>query len=154
MNMSKLNDGRFHYRNSRDEWVKLLWRWSVPDQTARMHRLIWASLSLYAQKRYFPISAAELNGSRQTKSCFRACAKCADSHRLAHAQSHPGICSPLKHSIVSNDSVSGQWRPWSDCAHAQADLGLCCRICPKTRFRMGRTKYRSVGQISRLSYVH
>ena len=28
------------------------------------------------------------------------------------------------HSIVSNDSLSGQRRPWSDCANAQADLRL------------------------------
>ena len=39
---------------------------------------------------------------------------------------HPGICSALIHSIVSNDSVSGLRRPWSDCADAQADLGLRC----------------------------
>ena len=42
------------------------------------------------------------------------------------AKYHPGIRSSLKHSIVSNDSVSGQRRPWSDCADAQADLGHCC----------------------------
>ena len=27
--------------------------------------------------------------------------------RPTHAQSYPGICYPLRHSIVSNDSVSG-----------------------------------------------
>ena len=41
-----------------------------------------------------------------------------------HAQSHPGICSPLIHSVVSNDSVSGQQRHTSDCACAQSDVGL------------------------------
>ena len=40
------------------------------------------------------------------------------------ARYHPGICSTLKHSTVSDDSVSGQWMPRSDCADAQADLGL------------------------------
>ena len=41
------------------------------------------------------------------------------------AKSHLDICSPLKHSIASNDFDCGQRRSWSDCAHAQADLGLC-----------------------------
>ena len=29
-----------------------------------------------------------------------------------------------------------QWRPWSDCADAQADLGLRCPYMPEERFRM------------------
>ena len=60
------------------------------------------------------------------------------------AKSHPGICSPLIHSIVSNDSVSRQQRPWSDCAYAvhtcSEDIfsldGIKCkkRRSKKTRF--------------------
>ena len=38
----------------------------------------------------------------------------------------PGLCSPFIQSLVSNDSISGQWRPWSDCASAQSELSLCC----------------------------
>ena len=40
---------------------------------------------------------------------------------------HPGLCFPLIDSVVSSNSVSGQWRPWSDCTDVQADLGpsLC-----------------------------
>ena len=34
------------------------------------------------------------------------------------------------YSIISNESVSGEWRPWSDCVEAQADLGLCCLHMP------------------------
>ena len=60
-------------------------------------------------------------------------AKCTDSdsptckmHRFRFPnicpKSHLGICSPVLHSVVSSDSVSGQWRPWSDCA----DLGFHC----------------------------
>ena len=30
-----------------------------------------------------------------------------------------------------NDSGGGQRRPWSDCADAQADLGLCCQYMPE-----------------------
>ena len=37
-----------------------------------------------------------------------------------------GICSSLKHSIMSNDSVYRQQRPWSDCTFVQSDQSLCC----------------------------
>ena len=50
------------------------------------------------------------------------------------AKYRPGICSLLKHSLVSNNSYCGQLRSWSDCADAQADLGLRCPHSPKTRF--------------------
>ena len=49
---------------------------------------------------------------------------------------NPGICSLFIYSVVSNDSVTGQRRPWSDCADAQSDLGLAVRIYPKTPFRI------------------
>ena len=39
----------------------------------------------------------------------------------ACAKYHPGLWSIFIHSVVSNDSVGGQWRPWSD---ARADLGF------------------------------
>ena len=48
--------------------------------------------------------------------------------------SHPGICFPLKHSTVSNDSVCGQRRPWSDCADAQSDQGLRYLHMPEDPF--------------------
>ena len=54
------------------------------------------------------------------------CAKRAFRSSCACAKSHPGLCFPLTRSIVSTDSVSGQRRPWSDCAFAQSDLGLHC----------------------------
>ena len=38
---------------------------------------------------------------------------------------HPGLCTPFIH-VLFNISIDGQWRPWSDCADAQADLGLRC----------------------------
>ena len=47
-----------------------------------------------------------------------------DSTRIT-TNSHPGIF------IVPNDSVSGQRRPWSDCADAQAVLGLRCPHMPE-----------------------
>ena len=42
----------------------------------------------------------------------------------AFAKCHPGLYSLFENSVVSNNSVSGRWRPWSDCASAQSDLGL------------------------------
>ena len=41
---------------------------------------------------------------------------CGYSSTCACATSHPRLCFPLIHSMVSNDSCSGQRRPWSDCA--------------------------------------
>ena len=72
-------------------------------------------------------------GSRQAKMCLRACAKCTDSDSC-HAQILIwAFCSPLMHSIVSSNSVSGPRSSWSDCADTQANLVLCCS---KTRLRM------------------
>ena len=56
---------------------------------------------------------------------------------VSFEQLGPGLCSPFIHSIVSNDSVSGQWRPWSDCADEQADLGFHCPHIPKDTFSRG-----------------
>ena len=45
---------------------------------------------------------------RQAKDFLRACALRKDSESSrARAKSHPGICNPLIHSQVSNDSLSG-----------------------------------------------
>ena len=43
-----------------------------------------------------------------------------------YAKYHLGLCSPFTHSVVSNDSVGWQWRPWANCPDAQADLGPRC----------------------------
>ena len=47
---------------------------------------------------------------------------------------HLGLCSPFIHSVVSNDSVSRQWRPWPDCMDPQADLGLHWLHIPEDTF--------------------
>ena len=61
----------------------------------------------------------------------------------ACAKSHPGNCSTLIPSIVSNDSISGELRPWLDYANvkalirlrdARADLGLHCTHMPENTF--------------------
>ena len=46
---------------------------------------------------------------------------CGITSSCACAWSHPGLCSPIIHFIVSNDSSSGQGRPWSDCASTWRD---------------------------------
>ena len=53
------------------------------------------------------------------------------------AKYHPGLCPPFIHCVISNDSVSGQWRPWSDCADAQSDLGLGCPYIPENTISHG-----------------
>ena len=71
----------------------------------------------------------QTNGSHQEENCLRTCAKCADSHHPARAQSFiwPLFSIHIFCSIQwFNDSVSGQRWPWSDCADAQSDLGLRC----------------------------
>ena len=61
-----------------------------------------------------------------------------DSYLLCEcAKYYLGLCSLLLHSVVSNDSVSGQGVPRSDCADAQADLGLHCPHMPKDTFSFG-----------------
>ena len=67
-----------------------------------------------------------VNWPRQTKKCLRAYAK---KKLRVHINLHKrkvssGHGTPLKPSIVSNDSVCGQWMAWSECADAQAGLGL------------------------------
>ena len=54
---------------------------------------------------------------------------------------YPGICSTFIHSVISNDSVNGQWRPWSACADAQADLGLRCPHMPENLFSHGEVYF-------------
>ena len=44
------------------------------------------------------------------------------------------------HTFCSIQYVSGQW-PWSDCADAQADLGLRCPHRPEETFSPGMTQY-------------
>ena len=68
--------------------------------------------------------------------CLWACAKCSDSD-LTHAcavKSDLGICSPLIHSTVSNDSVSEQWLPWSDCAMRSLIWAFPVRISRRNVF--------------------
>ena len=86
----------------------------------------WLTLA-NARSRLFLADKGTINGSSQAKRCLRNSAKCTDSDSYrACAKFHPRICSPFMHSIRSTDSVCGQPRPWSDCANAQADLGLRC----------------------------
>ena len=45
------------------------------------------------------------------------------------------------HFVVSNDSGSRQRKSWSDCADAQADLGLRCPHMPEDAFLHGATMH-------------
>ena len=50
----------------------------------------------------------------------------------ACSKNHLGLCTPFIHSVIANDSVCGQWRPWSDCAMRSLIWAFASRICPKT----------------------
>ena len=50
---------------------------------------------------------------------------------------HLDLWSPVIHSVVASGFVSRQWSPWSDCADAQADLGLRCTHMPEDTFSPG-----------------
>ena len=61
----------------------------------------------------------------------------------ASAKYSQGLYSPFIHSVVSNDSVSGQWRSSLDCTDVQADLGLCCLHIPKDTFSHGMAQMKT-----------
>ena len=119
--------------------------WTCHFVHTRRHVFAWCGLfevcSIYAIIRSQKLTnrwkqiCFLLVGPRKAKMCLRACIKCTDldsSH--ACAKYHLGTCSQFMHSIVSNDSGSGQQRPWSAYADAQADLGLCCPHMPEDMF--------------------
>ena len=70
-------------------------------------------------------SNEKVPSSMQKLRRFRSC---------ACAKYHPDFCSPLEHSIASNDSVWGERMPRSDCANMQADMGLRCPHMPEDTF--------------------
>ena len=76
-------------------------------------------------------------GGFKRKKCLRVRAKCAESHHPAHAQSHPGM---FYYSIVSNDSVAKSNSPDQTARMRRMIGAFAVRICPKTSFRMARSK--------------
>ena len=85
-------------------------------------------------------------GLCQTKMCLQACTKCtvSDSSHTC-TKSHPGICSSLRHSIVSNDFVGRQCRLiWA----------FIVRIFLKTHFCMVWPIWKSVKQCYNLFLCH
>ena len=123
-----------------------------PDQTVRMRRLIWAFAVRYARRQVFAWRGLILlsqNSIIIILICFiidiiklvtmfishimgRVMRKSVvEQHKMrrfrsscACAKYHPGLCFLFTHHIVSSDSISGQLRSGSDCAVAQAGLGL------------------------------
>ena len=76
-------------------------------------------------------------GRIQQKCVFEICKICIVWLTCTCSRNHPVLCSPFIQSVVSNDSINRQWRPWSDCADAQSDLGLCCPHMSKHPFLHG-----------------
>ena len=73
-------------------------------------------------------------GPHQAKSVYEHAQYTQIRSPCACVKISPGPCSSFIYSVVSNDSFSGQWRPWSDCADARPYLGLRCPNLPKGTF--------------------
>ena len=97
-------------------------------------------------KKFYNLRARNYNNinwfvSSKTVGYLRTCKLCRFRSSYACAKNYPYLCSPFMHSAVSNESVSGQWMFLSDCADAQADLGLHCPHMPEDTFRIARPSY-------------
>ena len=111
----------------------------IPHYVLRFLMLLWRPINkplrkptlrhLGRVKQKVPLSMRKMRGFTSSCTC---------------AMFHPGIYSPLKQSIVANDSNCGQRRPWSDCADAQANLGLRCPHMPEDTFSHGTAHLRTV----------
>ena len=77
--------------------------------------------------------ATEAGRHLKQKNCLQTCAICTDSDHSGYAQS----LIRAFYSVVCNDFVLGQWRPWLDTMDVQSDLGLRCPHMPKDRLLHG-----------------
>ena len=66
------------------------------------------------------------SGPDKRKGAFEHAQNVRVTSLFTNVKSHPGIFSPLMHSVVYNDSGSGQQKSWSECADAQANLVHRC----------------------------
>ena len=105
--------------------------WKIKwDRTSReLLKLLHNSVQMYLHLCWWFLISNPISLSRDKRKDVFAHAQ--NAHPM-YALSHPGIWSLFTQPIVSNDSVSRQQRPWSDCANAQSDQGLCCPQRPKT----------------------
>ena len=77
-------------------------------------------------------------GPHLVKKCLRASAKCALRSSCAFEKYHPGLCSPLKHSIVANNSNFDSKDINQNVRMRRLNLAFDVCICPKTCFRISR----------------
>ena len=63
-------------------------------------------------------------GSVEQKNAFEHVKKLQIQIILCMCKVSAGLCSLFIHSVVSIDSVTWQWRLWSDYIDAKSDLGL------------------------------
>ena len=99
-------------------WVdaKLCFVWSGSTLFAK------ACLNKYGSSVMLEIkSVHSIHGPRQEKKMpLNICKMIRFRLSCACAKYHPGLCCPFIDAVLSGDSVSGQWRPWSDCADVSA----------------------------------
>ena len=126
---------------------------STPHSKTRWKWMVWVCAKIALCAKIFPQTNIKwypklktmksthkynlLHGPYQAKKCLRTCSKCRFRSSCECAKYHSSLCSQFIHSVVSNDSVSRQWWPWSDCRFAQLDLGLHCLHMPEDTFSHG-----------------
>ena len=71
---------------------------------------------------------------RQAKRKLLTC----DKYAICGHPAYPGLCSPFTYSVVSNASVSRNWRPDQIARVRRLTWALSVRTCLKTRFRMAQ----------------
>ena len=82
------------------------------------------------------LTRCSVNEPRQATKCLRACTKCEVRLSCASAKYLSGVSSPSIHSVVSNDSVSGD--PDQTARNRRLILAVAVRVCLKKYFRMVR----------------
>ena len=111
-------DQTAHYEQFDLGWVYIVWSGMSVRKFRQNTVSKWAAQNVrfHIVLRMRKVSSGHLLPSETFYSIKWFCLRTAKALIRLRAQSHPGICFPVKPSIVSNDSVYGQRRPWSDCA--------------------------------------
>ena len=84
------------------------------------------SKCIHCYKKWPSIIRYTVDELHHEKRVIMSYAKLQSRSACIFTQSDQAFCYLLIYSTVSINSVSGQWRPWSDCPNGQSDQGLHC----------------------------